>query len=366
MKGIKGVYIDKDGNLFSKPYGGEKFIIKIGETYKLENENELEICYKGYHFCKSYIDLLDFYPPMDNVRYVEIEAKGKIEEHTNMGVTKYVASEITILRLIDIQEYKEYFRLELKEKSKYKIFDGNADCSSIEQGKDNYKTDGAIGTDYTYKSRAVAHSRNIIKSEAIAYSNNICESNTVIYGNMLENVVAGSNCDYIIGASAVKDSSYIINGGGIIKSHSVWNSENILRSYSVKDSNNIMDSYAVEYSNNIFNSFFIKDCINIKDSLFCVELSNKENYLFNKKVDEDIINEIQYDLRFMLNEASKKETIDYSHRLLEYPKIIDYNGKLFTVETSTAYNTLPEKIIDYIKSIKQFDNSIFEKIFYNT
>lgn len=366
MKGIKGVYIDKDNNLFSKPYGGKKFIIKVGETYKLENENEIEICYKGFHFCKSYIDLLEFYPPMDNVRYVEIEAKGKIEEHTNMGVTKYVSSEIEILRLIDMQEYKENFRAELEQKNKFTEFDGNANCSSIEQGKDNYKTDGAIGANYTYKSVAVAHSKNIIKSEAIAYSNNICESNTVIHGSMLENVVAANNCDYVIGASAIKDSSYIINGCGIIKSHSVWNSENILRSYTVKDSNNIMDSYCIEYCNNITNSFFIKDCDNIKNSLFCVDIDNKENYLFNKEVDEDTITEIQYDLRFMLNELSKKETIDYSHRLLEYPKIVDYNGKLFTVDISTAYSNLPDAIIDYIKTIKQFDNSIYEKIFYNT
>ena len=85
--------------------GGEDFInhskwfqYRIGGEYKLEDYEELSICERGFHFCKTLSDVYRYYP-LDS-RICVIEAKGDIINDIFASVT----NDIVILKEITDQE----------------------------------------------------------------------------------------------------------------------------------------------------------------------------------------------------------------------------------------------------------------------
>jgi hypothetical protein len=70
----------------------------IGKTY-IMNENEIELCKKGFHFCRVPIDVCNYYRG-DNCKYAEIFASGKILENGN----KCVCNQIEIIRELSLHQ----------------------------------------------------------------------------------------------------------------------------------------------------------------------------------------------------------------------------------------------------------------------
>ena len=69
------------------------FQYEIGKTYR---EDSIQICKKGFHFCKNLIDVFNYYNKSKS-RFFEIEASGDIVTEQD----KSVASEITILKEVN-------------------------------------------------------------------------------------------------------------------------------------------------------------------------------------------------------------------------------------------------------------------------
>ena len=64
------------------------FQYEIGKDYKLDGE--IGICSNGFHFCKNPLDILTYYPLLQNNKLTEfgiIEAFGKVQDDENKSVT---------------------------------------------------------------------------------------------------------------------------------------------------------------------------------------------------------------------------------------------------------------------------------------
>ena len=73
------------------------FQYEVGKTYTI-NENEIELCKSGFHFCMIPIDVLGYYNK--NSKFSIIKAAGKIVH----AYDKSVCSQITIEKLITLDE----------------------------------------------------------------------------------------------------------------------------------------------------------------------------------------------------------------------------------------------------------------------
>ena len=90
MRGYKG---------FDKDLKCRGFQYEIGEEY--EHKGDIKLCKEGFHFCKSIIDVKDYYDITDeNYRLCEIEASGEVIE----GDNKCVTNKIKIIREISKEE----------------------------------------------------------------------------------------------------------------------------------------------------------------------------------------------------------------------------------------------------------------------
>ena len=85
---------------FDKNMQCRGFQYEVGKEYEMDGE--IKCCNRGFHACKSPIEVWDYYD-MLNSRYAEVEQSGKIEEEENS--TKVCSSHIKIkaeLKLADI------------------------------------------------------------------------------------------------------------------------------------------------------------------------------------------------------------------------------------------------------------------------
>ena len=85
---------------FDKNMQCRGFQYEVGKEYEMDGE--IKCCNRGFHACKSPIEVWDYYD-MLNSRYAEVEQSGKIEEEENS--TKVCSSRIKIkaeLKLADI------------------------------------------------------------------------------------------------------------------------------------------------------------------------------------------------------------------------------------------------------------------------
>ena len=85
---------------FDKNMKCRGFQYEVGKEYEMDGE--IKCCNRGFHACKSPIEVWDYYD-MLNSRYAEVEQSGKIEKEENS--TKVCSSHIKIkaeLKLADI------------------------------------------------------------------------------------------------------------------------------------------------------------------------------------------------------------------------------------------------------------------------
>lgn len=85
---------------FDKNMQCRNFQYEVGKEYEMDGE--IKCCNRGFHACKSPLEVLDYYD-MLNSRYAEVEQSGKIEKEEKS--TKICSSHIKIkaeLKLADI------------------------------------------------------------------------------------------------------------------------------------------------------------------------------------------------------------------------------------------------------------------------
>jgi hypothetical protein len=77
------------------------FQYEIGKIYQMD-ENHIELCEKGFHFCQLPIDIFKYYKN-NNCKYAEIFASGKILEDND----KCVCSQIEIIKELSKEQIYE-------------------------------------------------------------------------------------------------------------------------------------------------------------------------------------------------------------------------------------------------------------------
>ena len=90
----------KSYKAFDKNMQCRGFQYEVGKEYEMDGE--IKCCNRGFHACKSPMDVWDYYDIL-NSRYAEVEQSGKIDEEENS--TKVCSSHIKIkaeLKLADI------------------------------------------------------------------------------------------------------------------------------------------------------------------------------------------------------------------------------------------------------------------------
>lgn len=110
MGDIKTMYAPKEGlfgyKAFNQDLTCRGFQYEIGETYKLEEYEKLELCKCGFHFCVDMDSCFNYYMEVDpetkkSTRICRVRASGEIQTDGD----KYVAREIEILE--EVQDVKQ-------------------------------------------------------------------------------------------------------------------------------------------------------------------------------------------------------------------------------------------------------------------
>ena len=122
---------------FGKNMKCRGFQYEVGKEYEMDGE--IECCDRGFHACKSPMEVWDYYD-MLNSRYAEVEQSGKIDTEEN--TTKVCSSRIKIkaeLKLADIINIGVEWLKDITSPSKVK-----ADCALNDNG-DRKKQIGSSG-----------------------------------------------------------------------------------------------------------------------------------------------------------------------------------------------------------------------------
>ena len=76
-----------------------KFQYQVGQTYEM-NETDIQLCSKGFHFCRHPLDVLSYYDDTSHSVYAQVRAEGKIIEDKD----KCVTNKITITKQLNKTE----------------------------------------------------------------------------------------------------------------------------------------------------------------------------------------------------------------------------------------------------------------------
>lgn len=108
------IYRDSKGRFCKDPSikgykGFEPGLICRGKQYKVGEvfiEPESILCTRGMHFCKNPLDVLKFYPPVDNIgipnEYAEVEA---LEESVTDDGIKFCTTKLRIVRKLSLTDF---------------------------------------------------------------------------------------------------------------------------------------------------------------------------------------------------------------------------------------------------------------------
>jgi hypothetical protein len=131
---------------FDKNMKCRGFRYEVGKEYEMDGE--IKCCNRGFHACKSPIEVWDYYD-MLNSRYAEVEQSGKIEKEENS--TKVCSSHIKIkaeLKLADIINIGVEWLKDITSPSKVKadgVLNDNGDRRKQIGSSGNYAKIGSSG-----------------------------------------------------------------------------------------------------------------------------------------------------------------------------------------------------------------------------
>ena len=324
---------DEDGRLYCQP-DTERFYYEVGKEYK---SNKVDICGAGFHSCKRLTDCLSYYPLSESVVYAEVEIWGKQEEKDNKIASKY-------LRITKILNWREAKKILLEENKSLIINSKNIIKSDIIN--DSYNVEKGDMIDYSFN---IDNSSRVIKSENVSNSNEILKSRLVNYSSFI------IRSRVVEGAERVRYSHLIDNSNNIDNSKNIMNCNNILNSICIYNSDIVINSQV------ICNSYFIRECSALSNCLFCYDIKAKENYLFNKEVSEDRIKEIVNKLCKYLELYRSDVPVEFNN-FQKIKKRYKEDLPLEAVNSTDISFNLNKDFLEYIKSLPEFDNEVWQKI----
>ena len=301
-----------------------------GYDYKDENGNVLNTIHKvdgdinecswGLHFSLKPQDCFNFYESVQWNKFAKVEAYDQLL----IGEEKCVTN---ILKIVEIYTFDEFINL-------------------IQKDLQNNKPNGVSYSNSVSVSKGVSESKGVNGSNGVYWSNGVNGS----YG------VYGSNgVDRSFGVDASDGVNW---SNGVSSSYGVSESNGVNGSNGVYWSSSVYWSNGVSWSEGVNNSYGISKCEGISKSIFCYKKSGKL-MAFNKRITEERFNEIYAEL-IKFNWYPKFNNAEQLKGELEW-----YETNIPAIESvdnKTAWSSMPEEMLKYIKSLPEYDEKIFNKI----
>lgn len=301
-----------------------------GYDYKDENGNVLNTIHKvdgdikqcdwGLHFSKKPLDCFNFYESVQWNKFAKVQAYDKVL----IGKRKCVTN---ILKIVKIYTFDEFLNLIQQDLQNNVPNDLN-------------ESDGVNVSNGVYLSNGINTSNGVNNSYGVNRSNGVNSSKGV-------NVSYGVNSSY-----GVNRSNGVNVSNGVNWSNGVDSSNGVNSSYGVEW------SYGVSESNGVNRSYGILECEGISRAIFCYKKSGKL-MAFNKRITEERFDEIY-------------ETLNSFEWYPKFNNAEQLKGKLewhetnipaiMGVDNKTAWSSMPEEMLNYIKSLPEYNEKIFNKI----
>ena len=322
--GYKAVKWDLSTNGNNKFRYGEIGEDIVGSVWKVDGD--IAECKWGLHFSKDPAYVFNFYEPLGYNRYFKVNAYGKVvDAKDNM---KSVATVIEFVEEYDLMTFIEIIK--------------------------RFDRSNAVSNSYAVSdSNAVSYSSAVSDSNAVSYSSAVRGSNAVSYSN----AVRGSNA--VSYSNAVSCSNAVSDSNAVSYSNAVSDSYAVRGSYAVSYSNAVSDSSAVSDSNAVSYSYGIRKCEAVKNCIFCYNIEGRKSRIFNKTVTAKRFDEVY------------RKIIGFGW-VPSFENWYDIKGnkewwafcfpQLKEVENAVAWGKMPGEMLEYIKSLPEYDEKIFAEI----
>ena len=153
-----------------------------------------------------------------------------------------------------------------------------------------------------------------------------------------------------------------ISGGNYIRGgNDIWGGNDICGGNYIRGGNDISGGNYIRGGNNISGGNYIwgaTKCDGISRCLFCYDFTGKL-HAFNKPISEERFNEIFYKLINFDWFPKFNNAYDLKGNLEWYETNIP---NIVKVDNKTAWGFMPKEMLDYIKSLPEFDQEIFDKV----
>lgn len=302
-----------------------------------KQEGVIRICTNGFHFCESPLDCFNHYPCIQWNKFAQVKGYGQISRDNDSSKVA-----VEILEIIKVLTFDEF----IEEIKKYNNCDITDDISYSNGVSKSHAINNSKGIDC---SRGINSSRGINRSNGVSYSNGVNHSSGVICSNGVSNSCGISNSTGISGS---------------IGTHRTYNTScswGINESYGIKNSCGIHCSYGIENSYGVCSCLFIKNCLGISNSIFCINTTGT-NMIFNKSISFERINSILRDIKLIFMywhpKFTNAEELILKNNYWEYTPA----NKIIEVTIKEAYKDMPKELIEYFKSLPEFDAKIFKEI----
>ena len=315
----------------------------IGRIFKVDGD--ISACAWGLHFSKDPAYVFNFYEPLGYNRYFKVRAYGKVIDHSD-GL-KSVAQCIEFCEEYDIMEYIELI------KGFYRSIDAVRNSNAVSDSNAVRSSDAVSGSYAVRRSDAVSDSSAVNGSGAVHCSDTVSDSNAV------NGSVAVNGSDAVGNSNAVNGSVAVSYSDAVERSDTVRRSSAVLGSLAVICSDAVHCSSAVRSSNAVSNSYGLKECEAIKFGIFCYKKEGAKYVAFNKKITKKRFEEIYQRIRgfgfYPRFDNFYDLKGDKEWYTIAFPELMEVDNK-------TAWSKMPKEMRDYIESLPEYDEKIFNAI----
>ena len=301
-------------------------------------------CKNGLHFCENPLDCFRYYPVVQWNKFAKVRGYG----HISRG-DRDTKVAVEILEITKVLSFNDFLN-EIKEYSK--ISDGS--IIRYDYGI-NHGSGISNGYGISYGS-GVSNSSGINHGCGINYGCGISDSSGISDGSGISGGAGISNGSGISGGSGISD------GYGISYGFGISNGYGIRHGYGINRGSGISYGHGIENSYGIYKCKYIKNCKGLSESIMCLNTSG-QNRVFNKKVGESRFEEINEKIQELRDGWCPMFTNAFDLReenggLWENVPVPKISG----ISNIEAYKDMPKKLIEYFKSLPEFDSEIFKEI----
>ena len=150
-------------------------------------------------------------------------------------------------------------------------------------------------------------------------------------------------------------------GFGINAGYGINNGYGIRYGYGINNGYGINTGYGISYGYGIFNCYYIKKCEGLAYSIMCINETGRYK-LFNLNIDKERFDEVKENIRKCADGWYPKFTNAFDYYKKEKKWECVPAPRIEGVDDKTAYKDMPKKLIEYFKSLPEFNAEIFTAI----